>query len=59
MTETYTTKKGQKPTAEQIKEIEEATKSPIIIDEDCQELSPTMMKAFKCAVTQRNRRKDA
>ncbi|MDO4488626.1 MAG: hypothetical protein Q4B67_06030 [Eubacteriales bacterium] len=56
MTKIYTTEKGQKPTEEQIKEIEEAAKHPIICDEDCEELSPEMIKAFKCAVAQRNRR---
>lgn len=30
-----------------------------VFDEDCQELSPAMMKAFKSAVAQRNRRKKA
>lgn len=44
---------------EQLKEIEEAQKSPIVFDEDCKELSPAMMKAFKSAVVQRNRKKKA
>ena len=39
--------------------VEEAKKSPINFDEDCEELSPAMMKAFKSAVVQRNRRKKA
>ena len=30
-----------------------------VFGEDCQELSPVMMKAFKSAVAQRNRRKKA
>ena len=59
MTKTLTIKKGQKPTEEQLKEVEEAEKYPIEFDEDCEELSPAMMKAFKCAVVQRNRRKNA
>ena len=59
MTKTLTINKGQKPTAEQLKEVEEAKRYPIEFDEDCEELSPAMMKAFKCAVVQRNRRKDA
>lgn len=29
------------------------------VDEDCEELSPAMMKAFKSAVVQRNRKKKA
>ncbi len=59
MIKTYTTKPGQKPTEEQLKEVEEAAKKPIEFDEDCEELSPAMMKAFRCAVIQRNRRKNA
>jgi hypothetical protein len=42
-----------------LKEIEEAQNSPVVFDEDCEELSPAMMKAFKSAVVQRNRRKKA
>lgn len=59
MTKTYTIESGQKPTPEQLKEVEEAKKAPIVFDEDCQELSPAMMKAFRCAVRQRNRGKKA
>ncbi len=53
MTVTYTIKKGQKPTAEQLKEIEEAKKKPIEYDEDCEKLSPEMIKAFECVARQR------
>ncbi|MDE6220181.1 MAG: hypothetical protein K2G51_07130 [Lachnospiraceae bacterium] len=56
MTKTYIIESGQKPTEEQLKEIEEAQNSPIVFDEDCEELSPAMMKAFKSAVVQRNRK---
>lgn len=59
MIKTLTIKKGQKPTEEQLREVEEAKKSPIVFDEDCEELSPAMMKAFKSAVIHRNRRKNA
>lgn len=59
MTKTYTIKKGQPLTQEQIREIDEAKKKPIVFDEDCEELSPAMMKAFKSAVAHRNRRKNA
>ncbi len=59
MIKTFTIENGQKPTEEQLKEIEEAKKYPIVCDEDCQELSPMMMKAFKSAVAQRNRKKNA
>jgi hypothetical protein len=59
MTETFFINEGDKPTEEQLKEVEEASKKPIVFDEDCEELSPAMMKAFKSAVVQRNRRKNA
>lgn len=51
----YTTKKGQKPTPEQVKEIEEAKKHPIVYDEDCEKLSPEMIKAFECVTRHRRR----
>lgn len=57
MTKTFTIKKGQKPTEEQLKEVEEAKKMPIVFDEDCEELSDAMIKAFRCAVGKRNRNK--
>ena len=56
MMKTYVVKKGQKPTEEQIQAIQEAKKRPITFDKDCEELSPAMQKAFRCAVVQRNRR---
>ena len=59
MIKTFTINPGDSLTKEQLQEIEEAKKSPIVFDEDCQELSPAMMKAFKSAVIQRNRRKKA
>lgn len=59
MIKTLTIEPGQQLTEEQLKEIEEAKKFPIVFDEDCEELSPAMMKAFKSAVIQRNRRKKA
>lgn len=59
MTKTFIIENGQMPTEELLKEVSEAKKHPIIFDEDCQELSPAMMKAFKSAVVQRNRRKNA
>ena len=36
--------------------VEEAKKHPIVFDEDCEELSPAMQKAFRSAVVNRNRR---
>ncbi|MCI8757266.1 MAG: hypothetical protein HFG18_11875 [Oscillospiraceae bacterium] len=59
MIKTFIIENGQKPTKEQLKEVEKAQKYPIVFDEDCQELSPAMMKAFKSVVVQRNRRKKA
>jgi hypothetical protein len=59
MTETFIINEGDKPTEEQLKEVEEASRKPIVFAEDCEELSPAMMKAFKSAVIQRNRRKNA
>lgn len=53
---TYTTKPGQKPTPEQIKEVQEASKHPIVFDEDCPESSPEMLKALRCAARNKNRR---
>ena len=46
MIKTFTINKGQKPTKEQIQEVMNAKKSPIVPDEDAPELSPAMYKAF-------------
>ena len=59
MTKTFTIHKGQKPTKEQLQEVAEAKKHPIVFDEDSPELSPAMYKAFKSSVIQRNRKKNA
>ena len=59
MTKTLIINTGDKPTEEQLREVEEARNSPIVFDEDCEELSPAMMKAFRSAVIQRNRKKKA
>ena len=59
MIKTFTINKGQKPTKEQIHEVMNAKKSPIVPDEDAPELSPAMYKAFKSSVIQRNRKKNA
>ena len=48
MTKTFIINKGQKPSKEQIREVMDAP-----------ELSPTMYKAFKSSVIQRNRKKNA
>ena len=47
---------GQKPTEEQIKELEEAAKRPIVLDEDCPELS--MEQYAEMAEIARNRKKN-
>ena len=57
MIKTFTIEKDQKLTKEQLAEVEEAKKHPIVFDEDCRELSPDMMKALESAVALRNRRK--
>lgn len=59
MMKTMIIKKGQKPTNEQLKEVEEAKKSPIIFDEDCEELSIDMINAFKNRGTRCNRKIEA
>ncbi len=46
MTKTFIIDKGQKPTEEQLREVIEAKKHPIVSDEDAPELSPAMYKAF-------------
>ena len=57
MTRTFTIKDGQVPSKEQLDEVRSAAERTIQFDEDCPELSPAMYKAFKCAASQRNRRK--
>ncbi len=59
MTKTFIIDKGQKPTDEQLQEVMEAKKHPIVFDEDSPELSPALYKAFKSSVIQRNRKKNA
>ena len=57
MDKTYVINNGQSPTKEQLREIEEAKKSPIVLDEECEELSPAMIKAFQSAIVQKNKKK--
>ena len=59
MTRTFTIDPGQKPSSQQLREVQEAKKRPIVPDEDAPELSESMMKAFRCAAVQRNRKKNA
>ena len=51
----HSTTPGEPLTEEQRDEIKEAKRHPITFDDDCQELSPTMMKMLRVAVRQRNR----
>ena len=59
MTRTFIIDEGQYPTDEQLQEVMEAKKRPIVFDEDSPELSPAMYKAFQSSVIQRNRKKNA
>lgn len=52
-------KLGQKPTEEQLKMVRKAAKKPVQFDSDCPELSDNQIKAFECAVRQRNRYRKA
>ena len=58
MIRTVTLDRNQKPTKEQIKQIEEAAKKKIVFDEDSPELTPAMEKAFRLAVKNRNAQKE-
>lgn len=40
-------------------EVEKAKSMPEVFDEDCHELSPAMVKAFRCIAVKRNRNKKA
>ena len=44
---TYNRKKGTPLTPEQIAEIEEAAKYPIVFDEDCPEMTEEQLRQFK------------
>lgn len=54
MIRTATLDRNQKPTAEQLKQIEEAKKREIVFDEDSPALTPAMEKAFRLAAKNRN-----
>ena len=57
MTKTFIINPGEKLTEKQLREKKKKKMHPITFDKDCEELSPAMMKAFKSATVQRNRRK--
>lgn len=54
MIQTVTLNRNQKPTSEQIRQIEEAAKREIVFDEDSPELTPAMEKAFRLAAKNSN-----
>ncbi len=54
MMRTVTLDRNQKPTKEQIRQIEEAAKREIVFDDDSPELTPAMEKAFRLAAKNRN-----
>ena len=54
MIRTVTLDRNQKPTKEQIRQIEEAAKREIVFDDDSPELTPAMEKAFRLATKNRN-----
>ena len=57
MIRTVTLDRNQKPTKEQIEQIEKAKKRDIVFDEDSPELTPAMEKAFRLAAKNRNTQK--
>ena len=59
MIKTFIINDEQRPTDEQLQEVMEAKKHPIVFDEDSPELSPAMYKAMKSAVIRRNRKRNA
>ena len=59
MIRTATLDRDQKPTKEQIRQIEEAAKREIVFDEDSPELTPAMEKAFRLAAKNRNTQRKA
>ena len=54
MIRTVTLDRNQKPTKEQIRQIEEAAKREIVFDDDSPQLTPAMEKAFRLAAKNRN-----
>lgn len=55
MTVNYSMTPGQGLTDEEREEVQNAKKIAPVFDEDCPELSPTMLKSLKVAVRNRNR----
>lgn len=55
MTVNYSITPSQGLTEEEIEEVRNARKLAPVFDEDCPEMSPTMLKSLKAAVRNRNR----
>lgn len=58
MIRTVALDRNQKPTDEQIRQIEDAAKREIIFDDDSPELTPAMEKAFQLAAKNRNTQRE-
>ena len=58
MIKTAALTRDQKPTAEQIKQIQAAAQREIVYDDDSPELTPAMEKAFRLAEKNRNTHKN-
>ena len=50
----FTLTSDMKPTDSQLEMIQKASKKPIVYEDDCPELTPQMIEAFKKAANQRN-----
>lgn len=59
MIRTFSLDPGDKPSKEQLKEVQEAKNHPIVFDEDCPELSPALIKAYKASTEGIKHRKKA
>ena len=51
----YTLTEGEKLTDEQLEEVKEAKKNPIVYDEDAPKLSSALKKALECAAGNKRR----
>ena len=54
-TKTMVLSPDQKPSKEQLLEVQKAAQKPIVFDEDSPELSPAMLKQLKVAARNRDR----
>ena len=55
VTKTMVLSPDQKPSKEQLHEVQKAAQKPIVFDEDSPELSPAMLKQLKVAARNRDR----